>query len=245
MNKTPYELWKGRKPNISYFHQFGCTCYILNTKDNLGKFDSKTQKGIFLGYSERSKAYRVYNKETSRVEEAIHVKFDDKRPDNNLSELDEAFVELQVQNKQENAKTSDAQAAASGTLDTASSVASGSEIKPEAKRNWRYKSSHPEDLIIGEPSKRIRTRGSFREQTDIALLSEIEPKIAYEALLDDDWILAMPDELNQFKRNDVWELMPLPKDKHAIGTKWVFRNKLDKDDKVVRNKARLFSRRMY
>ena len=135
LNKTPYELWKGRKPNISYFHQFGCTCYILNTKDNLGKFDSKTQKGIFLGYSERSKAYRVYNKETSRVEEAIHVKFDDKRPDNKLSELDEMFAGMKVQEKQENVETSDAQVATSSTPDTASGVASGSEREPEAKRN--------------------------------------------------------------------------------------------------------------
>ena len=61
LNKTPYEFWKGRKPNISYFHVFGCTCYILNNKDILGKFDSKSDKGIFLGYSTSSKAYRVYN----------------------------------------------------------------------------------------------------------------------------------------------------------------------------------------
>jgi len=53
---TTYELFKGRKPNIFYFHQFGCTCYILNNKVYLKKFDAKAQKGIFLGYSERSKA---------------------------------------------------------------------------------------------------------------------------------------------------------------------------------------------
>ena len=41
LSKTPYELWKNRKPNISYFHPFGCTCYMLNTKENLGNFDSK------------------------------------------------------------------------------------------------------------------------------------------------------------------------------------------------------------
>ena len=41
MGKTPYELWKNRKPNISYFHLFGCECFMLNTKENLGKFDSK------------------------------------------------------------------------------------------------------------------------------------------------------------------------------------------------------------
>ena len=78
LNKTPYELWRNRKPNISYFHPFGCVCYMLNTKDNLNKFDSKAQKCFMLGYSERSKGYRVYNAETQCVEESIHVKFDDK-----------------------------------------------------------------------------------------------------------------------------------------------------------------------
>ena len=80
LNKTAYELFKGRKPNISYFHQFGCTCYILNNKVYLKKFDAKAQKGIFLGYSERSKAYRLYNSETLCVEESMHVRFDDKEP---------------------------------------------------------------------------------------------------------------------------------------------------------------------
>src|SRR4051812_36924535 len=48
LNKTPYELWKNRKTNISYFHPFECVCFILNTKDYLGKFDSKAQKCFIL-----------------------------------------------------------------------------------------------------------------------------------------------------------------------------------------------------
>ncbi|KAH9697863.1 hypothetical protein KPL71_023789 [Citrus sinensis] len=77
LNKTPYELWKDRKPNIGYFKVFGCKCFILNTKDNLGKFDPKFDVGIFLGYSNSSKAYRVYNKRTLVVEESMHVTFDE------------------------------------------------------------------------------------------------------------------------------------------------------------------------
>ena len=69
LNKNSYELLKGRKPNISYFHQFGCTCYILNNKVYLHKFDANAQKGIFLGHSLRSKAYIVYNSETEMVGE--------------------------------------------------------------------------------------------------------------------------------------------------------------------------------
>ena len=74
LKKTPYELFKERKPNISYFHPFGCKCFVLNNgKDNLGKFDAKSDEGIFLGYSLASKAFRVINKRTLVVEESIHI----------------------------------------------------------------------------------------------------------------------------------------------------------------------------
>lgn len=79
--KTPYELYKGRKPNISHLHVFGCKCYVLNNgKDNLGKFDAKADQAIFLGYSSSSKAYRVFNKRTKTIEESIHVSFDETNP---------------------------------------------------------------------------------------------------------------------------------------------------------------------
>ena len=58
LNKTPYELWKGRKSNISFVHDFMCKCYILNNdKDNLEKNDSKSDEAIFLGYSTTSKIF--------------------------------------------------------------------------------------------------------------------------------------------------------------------------------------------
>src|SRR4030066_1961774 len=96
LNKTSYELFKGRKPSISYFHQFGCTCYILNNKHYLKKFSANAQRGIFIGYSNRSKAYRVYNSETNMVEQSIHVKFDDKELDNEMSELSKNFAGIQI-----------------------------------------------------------------------------------------------------------------------------------------------------
>jgi transposase InsO family protein len=58
-NKTPYELLKGRKPNISYFQVFGCKCYILRKGSRLSKFQSKCDEGFLLGYSSNSKPYRV------------------------------------------------------------------------------------------------------------------------------------------------------------------------------------------
>ena len=62
--KTSYELWKGRKPNVKYFRIFESTCFIPKDRENVGKFDSRSDEGIFLGYSSTSKAYQVYNKES-------------------------------------------------------------------------------------------------------------------------------------------------------------------------------------
>jgi len=72
-----------------------------------------------------------------------------------------------------------------------------------------------------------------------AFLSHIELKNVYEPLTDSDWISAMQEELHQFDRNQVWHLVPKPKDRTIIGTKWVFRNNLDEQGTVTRNKARL------
>ena len=78
MKKTPYEVFKGRKPNISRFKYFGCKCFVLNNgKDNLGKFDGKVYVDIFLGYSSHSYLYGVYNKKTMTAEEFMHILFDE------------------------------------------------------------------------------------------------------------------------------------------------------------------------
>ncbi|GJR48815.1 putative ribonuclease H-like domain-containing protein [Tanacetum coccineum] len=74
-NKIPYELLIGRTPIISFMRPFGYPVTILNTLDHLGKFDGKADEGVLVGYSINSKAFRVYNHRTRKVEENLHVKF--------------------------------------------------------------------------------------------------------------------------------------------------------------------------
>ena len=96
------------------------------------------------------------------------------------------------------------------------------------------------DTIIGDISRGVQTRSrlaSFCEH--FSFVSSIEPKKIEEALMDVDWVNKMQEELNNFTRNQVCDLVKRPKGYNVIGTKWVFRNKQDQDGIVVRNKARL------
>ncbi|GKA22180.1 putative ribonuclease H-like domain-containing protein [Tanacetum coccineum] len=79
-NKTPYELIIGRAPSISFMRPFGCPVTILNTLDPLGKFDGKAKEGFLVRYSVNSKAFRVFNTETRKVEENLHVNFLENKP---------------------------------------------------------------------------------------------------------------------------------------------------------------------
>jgi hypothetical protein len=114
------------------------------------------------------------------------------------------------------------------------------DVDEAPRRKFKYRSSHPEDLILGNKESPRKTRSDYQQLDSLlGLISMIEPKNVDEALTDDGWIVAMQDELNQFQRNDVWDLVPRPAHKNIIGTKWVFRNKMNEQGEVVRNKARL------
>jgi len=105
-------------------------------------------------------------------------------------------------------------------------------------RSWRMVGDHPVDQIIGSTIDGVRTRMSFQEN-NMAMISQMKPKSINEDIIDESWIEAMQEELSQFERNKVWNLVPNNQAKTIIGTRWVFRNKLDEEGKVVRNKARL------
>nr|GEV17457.1 ribonuclease H-like domain-containing protein [Tanacetum cinerariifolium] len=88
-NKTPYELFHGRTPTLSFMRSFGCPVTILNTIDNLGKFNGKADEGFSVGYSLNSKAFRVFNSGTKIVKENLHIRFSANTP--NVSSHDDGF----------------------------------------------------------------------------------------------------------------------------------------------------------
>lgn len=102
----------------------------------------------------------------------------------------------------------------------------------------RIQKDHPKEIIIGNLNEGIISR-SREVVSNACFVSKFEPKNIKEALTDEFQINAIQDELGQFKRNEVWDLVPRPGGTNVIGTSWLYKNKSDKQGVVTRNKARL------
>ena len=76
IDKTPYELWKGRPANVKHFRVFGSKCYIKRD-GRIREFDSRVDKGILVGYSSTKKSYKCYNLRLNKVVENINVTIDE------------------------------------------------------------------------------------------------------------------------------------------------------------------------
>ena len=96
-----------------------------------------------------------------------------------------------------------------------------------SKHRSRIPKNHPISNVVGNVNEHVVTRRQSRlnEMGLVCYTAQLEPKNVEEALGDDSWTTSLQEKLNQFIRNDVWYLVPRPKDKHVIGTKWIFKNK--------------------
>jgi Integrase core domain len=237
--KTPYELWMGRKPNISYFRAFGSKCFVIDEMPKVTKFDSKSIEGIFIGYSVTNKAYRIYLPISNTIKESMHVKFDENtnapaengsvndvgQGDSQEDMLDDGHergqIVIEIQDPPQDAPnqpTTNEAPLIGGVNQEGSSNAQSTSYQPP--ENLREVSSHPLSNIIGNPREGVRTRSGVNLMiAHCAFISQIEPTKFEQANIDPDWIITMQLELNQFERTKVWELVPRPKNRGIIGTK--------------------------
>jgi len=115
------------------------------------------------------------------------------------------------------------------------------EIMVEEKTPSKYvQKNHPENQILGEKEAGVQTRRTIIETSSfLALLWSTKPQNVNEPCKDECWVKAMNEELEKIEKNNTWELVPRPHDKNTIGTKWIFKNKLNENGEVIRNKARI------
>nr|GEZ54448.1 retrovirus-related Pol polyprotein from transposon TNT 1-94 [Tanacetum cinerariifolium] len=202
---------------------------ICDTKCRVTFFehDSEiTKDGKVVAYSQNSKAYIILNKHTRKVKESLNVTFDETPPPSKTAPLvdddldDEEAIKIIKKKNLENDIENE-------TLEIDKIV------------NIKESRNHPLGNVIENLNQRILRSQAQNQINFFCFISTIEHKNVNEALVDKSWIAAMQEELNQFIANDVWELVPQHRDMTIIGTKWVFRNKLDENGIVSRNKARL------
>nr|GFC09142.1 retrovirus-related Pol polyprotein from transposon TNT 1-94 [Tanacetum cinerariifolium] len=260
-NKTPYELINGRKPDISFLHVFGALCYPKNDREDIGKLGAKGDIGFFIGYSADSFAYRIYNRQIKKIIETMNVSFDE------LSAMAfeqrsskpglQSMTSGQISSKLDliyASSTITKQQPTEGKLDLlfkamyddyfAGQPSANVENVPPAQEP-QTKDHHLEQ-VIGEPSRPILTRNQLRSDGDMCMyaltVSTIEPKNVKEAITDPAWIESMQEEVLQFKRMDVWVLVPTPDNISPLTLKWIFKNKHDEEQTVIKNKSRLVVR---
>ncbi|GJV60456.1 putative ribonuclease H-like domain-containing protein [Tanacetum coccineum] len=183
-NKTPYELLFGHKPILSYIRPFGCHVTILNTLSPLGKFDGKSDEGFLVGYSVNSKAFRVYNLVTKRVEVNLHVNFLEEKPNVqgighrwmfDLDYLTDSmnYIPVSVQNQANPAGSKevidiDVQTEEDADLVVVSSTSLSEKIATKKTHSQRQPSSTP----ISKSAEDIMT---FRNELDALALKHLGP----------------------------------------------------------------------
>jgi hypothetical protein len=238
-DKTPYELWYGRPTSIKHFKVFGSKCYIKNNDENLGKYDDRVDEGIFLGYATNSKGYRCYNKRLHKMVDFIDIKVDEGIPTREVYN-NESSTEVIAKAEDEQVQESENEDSESDEyIDTQTN--SNQQTTSNSSSRITQK-NHPASQIIGEKDKGVQTRRKIIkniEQSHIDFISMLEPKNFNESRKYDHWVKAMNDELDQIEKNNTWEMVHRSEGKSIIGSKWIFKNKLNEQGQVFRNKARL------
>ncbi|GKA51162.1 retrovirus-related pol polyprotein from transposon TNT 1-94 [Tanacetum coccineum] len=161
-----------------------------------------------------------------KFEESLNVTFDEGPPPTKLSRLFDYDV------GEEEAIENNIKVVNNNNIEDES-------VEIDEVTNIKESKNHPLEQVI-ENLNQITLRSQAQNQINFFCFTlTIELKNTNEALGDESWVVAMQEELNQFIANDIWDLEPLPKNQSIIGTKWVYRNKLDENGIVSRNKARL------
>nr|GEV79704.1 hypothetical protein [Tanacetum cinerariifolium] len=248
-NKTPYELIRGRPPLIDIMKPFGCPVTILNTMDNLVKFDEKADEGFFVGYFMVSKALRVLNKRTRIVEETLNIRFLKNAPNVKGNRPDWIF-DINSLTISMNYVPVVAGFQTNGIVGTKDNIVAGqSEKKKEPEQEYilipicttdPLISQGPKDNAVDAGKKatkvdesQVLDNGGQDDEVTKTVEEEVDMNNVVSSYINPD------APLTKFLKDHPKDqtLVDLPKDKWAIGTKWVFRNKKDERGIVIKNKA--------
>jgi hypothetical protein len=251
--KIPEELWGGKRINLSYLWVFGCEAYVHIPKHKRRKLDPKSEKKIFVGYNESSKAYRLLNtdhKGNLTIARAV-VFFENKFPgrlvDDSKPKPDPLPVVSEFYAKDTNDMNETSAEDESGSEDSRSTITANSEdhdIQVEEDGSYQNQAGvGPEVQRYPLHERRPRVFPDRVMYGAVQCNQELENiEQALKCADSDEWTQVINEELDALKRNKVRELVKLPPGEKVIGNKWVFKIKHDSEGKITRCKARLVAK---
>nr|GEY88891.1 Gag-Pol polyprotein [Tanacetum cinerariifolium] len=262
--KTPYHIINDRKSSVKFFHIFGSICYIVKDGKNLDKIKEKGDECIFVGYSTQSRAYRVFNKRTRVIMGSIHVNFDElphMASDQISSDPAPEYRTVTMSNELDllfSLMFDELLNGSSKVVSKSSAVYAAD--APYQRQNYTtplniHTTPAPTCQVQSlaptvTSSKNINQAETYAKNDQVAddefinifctpVQDQGETSSRHEAMADSAWIESMQEELHQFDRLDVWELVDRPLCINVINLKWLWKNKRDEENTVIRNKSRL------
>nr|GEY64360.1 retrovirus-related Pol polyprotein from transposon TNT 1-94 [Tanacetum cinerariifolium] len=226
-NKTPYELVHNKKPNITFFRVFGALCYPTNDSKDLGKLQPTADIGIFVGYAPRMKGPAPSFLTPGQISSGL------------VPNPVPAAPYVPPTNK-------DLEILFQPMFDEYLEPPQSTYVSQTLHHLGKWSKNHPLDNVIGNPSRPVSTRKQLA--TDAlwclynSVLSKVKPKNFKSAITKDCWFQAIQDEIHEFDRLQVWELVPQPDYVMIIALKWIYKVKLDEYGDVLKNKARLVAK---
>ncbi|KAK8926133.1 hypothetical protein KSP39_PZI018401 [Platanthera zijinensis] len=242
---TPFEAIFKEKPKLAYARVFGCDAYVHIPKEKRGKLDMKSERCIFVGYKDGIKGYKLWNPVTKTVTYSKDVVFHEVRPQVTTRVEEEKDAEKVVVEGSMETSLEDAQITTTEGSDSDSESDDLEEVGLD---------DESEEEVADAPLLRRSTRerraplrfslSAVGAQYCLNMLGE-DPISARDARSRADanqWELAMEDEMVSLRKNQTWGLCKLPKGRKAIGSKWVFKQKVKADGTVEKYKARLVAK---
>lgn len=252
--KTSYELWYNKKPEINHFRIFGTEAYVHIPKEKRKKWNPKSKKGIFVGYCDDTKGYRVWLPEEKKIVVARDIIFkEDSTNSINHSPSEQSSsksTEVVVSDESSESGGCDEESLDENihmsTVDLTSDTSTESFTSTHSD-DPTWLPSENEDLDSTSQSLCAMDTSELHTMTiGSAFVTEInEPSSLESALASADkekWIDAMNDEYASLMQNGTWELVKLPNNRKVIDNRWVFKLKLKPTGEIERHKARLVIR---
>ncbi|GJZ16180.1 retrovirus-related pol polyprotein from transposon TNT 1-94 [Tanacetum coccineum] len=220
MDMTPQECWSGVKRTVSHFKVFGSVAYARVPGQTRTKLKDKSKKYIFIGYNDRSKAFRLH----VPIEKKVTVSRDVYVNEESTWDWNNWLLYKPRNNTQEN-------------------IPKMAILATPNDQTVVTTNSKNEDEPVQQQTRSLQDLYESTTEMHLVCLVENTENITFEeAIRSKKWKEATDKEINAIERNKIWEMAQLPKGQKPIGVKWVYKKKMNVEGEVHRYKARLIAK---